>query len=244
MSTPTIVLVPGLMCDSAVWEHQCAALRARAIGSHVVDHGSENSLGGMAEAILATVQGPLLVAGHSMGGRVAMEVARRAGDRLRGLALLDTGYRPLAAGADGERERAGRLALLEQARRAGVRSMALEWVRGMVHPSRLSDAALIGSIADMFARRSSAIFEAQIQALLRRPDATPVLQATECPTLLLCGEQDAWSPPAQHQEMQQIVRGSRLVLVPDAGHMAPMERPEAVTAALLDWIDGAKGNGH
>lgn len=238
MSGPALVLIPGLMCDEALWSAQLSALRAHVTVRSVIvaDHGRADSLTAMAENILAAHEGPLIIAGHSMGGRVAMEIVRLAGPRLRGVALLDTGYRPLAAGEAGERERQGRLGLLEQARRDGVRSMALHWVQGMVHPSRLRDAALIDAIADMFARRSADVFAAQIQALLARPDAAPTLAQIRCPALLLCGEQDQWSPPEQHREMQRLISGSELVLVPEAGHMAPMERPEAVTAALLAWL--------
>jgi pimeloyl-ACP methyl ester carboxylesterase len=89
----------------------------------------------------------------------------------------------------------------------------------------------------MFERRSVAQFEAQIRALLGRPDATPVLPRMSCPTLLLCGEQDAWATPAQHRDMAQLIRGSLFVTVPNCGHMSPLERPEAVNEALQSWLE-------
>ncbi len=238
MSAPALVLIPGLMCDQGVWVAQSQVLRARGIAVSVASHGMSDSLAAMASAILAAHPGPLLAVGHSMGGRVALEIARQAGARLRGAALLDTGYRQRSADDAGERERQGRLRLLEQARAEGIRPMALTWLRGMVHPSRLEDAALIEAIVRMFERRSVSEFAAQIQALLQRPDASDLLPQIACPTLLLCGEQDQWSPPAQHREMQQLIAGSRLVIVPEAGHMSPMEQPQAVNAALLAWLDG------
>jgi pimeloyl-ACP methyl ester carboxylesterase len=191
----------------------------------------------MARAVLAANPGPLAVVGHSMGGRVAFEIARLAGARLRGAALLDTGFRPLPPGPEGERETRGRLQLLAQARSEGVRAMALTWLRGMVQPDRLQDRPLIEAIVEMFGRRTVAQFAAQIQALLQRPDASALLPRMRCPTLLLCGEQDQWAPPAQHREMQQLIVGSRLTVVPDCGHMSPMEQPAAVNAALLAWIE-------
>jgi pimeloyl-ACP methyl ester carboxylesterase len=115
--------------------------------------------------------------------------------------------------------------------------MALSWLRDMVHPSRLEDAALLEAIAGMFERRSVSEFAAQIQALLQRPDATMLLPQIACPTLLLCGEQDQWSPPSQHREMQQLIAGSRLAVVSECGHMSPMEQPAAVNTALLAWLD-------
>ncbi len=237
MSRPTLVLIPGLMCDQAVWAAQIIALQARGFDCRVARHGLADSLTDMARAVLESHPGPIAVAGHSMGGRVALEIARLAGERLRGAALLDTGYRALAAGEAGQRERAGRMQLLEQARSEGIRAMALNWVQGMVHPSRLRDAALIESIVAMFERRSVEEFAAQIRALLSRPDAAAVLPRIACPTLLLCGEQDSWSPPAQHREMAQHIPGSWFIAVPDSGHMAPLEQPAAVTAALREWLE-------
>lgn len=235
MSAPAVLLLPGLMCDAAAFPDAAVPLRELAPRIVVADHGEAYSLASMAEAALAAVPGPLAVVGHSMGGRVALEIARRAPERLRGLALWDTGYRARDAGEAGERERAGRLGLLEQARREGVRAMAAVWVRGMVHPARLDDEVLLGSILDMFERHSVMQFAAQQQALIERPDATALLASIRCPTLVLCGEQDGWSPPAQHREMAVLLPASELCVVPDCGHMSAMERPAAVGEALRGW---------
>lgn len=232
---PTLVLVPGLMCDQAVWSAQRDSLRLLAHRIVVAEHGHADSIAGMAQQVLARHSGALAVAGHSMGGRVALEVARQAPERVVGLALLDTGYLPLAAGDAGEREREGRLQLLQLARQGGVRAMAASWVRNMVHPQRLGDQLLMDAILDMFERHGVPEFAAQIGALLNRPDATAVLTQTRCPTLLLCGEQDQWSPPSQHRQMQGLMAHSDFVPVPDCGHMSPLEQPHAVSAALQTW---------
>lgn len=229
MTTTPLLLLPGLLCDAAVW----APL---GLAGTVVDYGGADSLTRMAEiALAAAPPGRVAVAGHSMGGRVAFEMLRLAPGRIDRVALLDTGCHALAAGDAGAKERAGRLALLEMARRHGMRTMAAEWARGMVHPSRV-DGPVFDAVLDMFERRDPVVFEAQIQALLARPDAAPQLAAIRCPTLLLTGEHDAWSPPAQHRAMHERVAGSRLVVVADSGHMSPMEEPAAVRAALLDWL--------
>jgi pimeloyl-ACP methyl ester carboxylesterase len=231
-----IVLVPGLMCDAAVWREQAAALAA--IGDvHIADHALCDTLGAMAERILETAPPSFALAGHSMGGRVALEVMARAPRRVTRLALLDTGFEPLADGEAGERERAGRMRLLTLARTQGMRPMAQDWARGMVHPARLADAALMESIHSMIARSSPQVFEAQIHALLNRPDRTALLGDIAIPTLVLCGHDDAWSPLARHEEMARRIRGSRLVDVPDCGHMCTLERPDAVGRALLQWLD-------
>jgi pimeloyl-ACP methyl ester carboxylesterase len=237
MNAPeSLVLVPGLMCDETVWLHQIATLgRGRSI--QVATHALSDSLGLMAERILDSAPPRFALAGHSMGGRVALEVVARAPARVSRLALLDSGYEALAPGEAGERERAGRQRLLDIAKRDGMLAMARDWARGMVHPARLTDPSLMDSIHSMIARATIAQFDAQIRALLARPDRTDLLASLRVPTLVLCGHDDKWSPLARHVEMARLVRGSQLVDVPDCGHMSTMERPEAITAALLAWLD-------
>lgn len=231
----TLILIPGLLCDAAVWEPQATALKKRC-RVEVADHGALDSLGGMAEAILARAPRRFRVAGHSMGGRVALEIWRRAPERVAALALLDTGASPLAAGEAGARETAGRWRLARIAREQGMRALGEEWLKVMLHPRRATDRPLIDRIVAMFERQSPDIYEAQIRALLARPDARTLLPGITCPTLVLCGREDAWSTPAQHEEMAGQIPGSRLVIVPDSGHVVSLEQPEAVTSALGAWL--------
>jgi pimeloyl-ACP methyl ester carboxylesterase len=231
----SLVLVPGLMCDAAAWRDQVEALSAgREI--QVAEHALSDSLGAMAERILDEAAPRFALAGHSMGGRVALEVLACAPDRVSRLALLDTGYEALALGEAGDREKAGRYRLLEIAQRDGMLVMGKDWARGMVHPTRLTDLPLMGSIHAMIARATVQQFAAQIRALLARPDRTDLLATLRMPTLVLCGRDDSWSPLARHADMARRIEGSTLVDVPDCGHMSTMERPEAVSRALLAWL--------
>ena len=233
MSVP-VVLVPGLVCDAAVWKHAAAALGARA-PVQIAQHAELDSLAAMAEKVLREAPPRFALAGHSMGGRVALEIWRRAPERIAALALLDTGVTALAAGEAGEREAAGRYELLEIARRDGMAAMASRWVQGMVWKPRLTDAPLIAAVVEMMARSSAEVFAAQIRALLGRPDAGALLPQIRCPTLVLCGEEDGWAPAARHIDMAARIPGAVLTLVPECGHMCTLERPEAVTRALLEW---------
>jgi pimeloyl-ACP methyl ester carboxylesterase len=235
-----LVLVPGLLCDKAVWKSQVQALKKQA-HVQVVDHGELDSLGAMAEAILASAPAKFAIAGHSMGGRVALEVVRRAASRVTGLALLDTGYTPKPAGEAGDREAAGRLELLDLARKSGMRAVGERWLQiPMVHAARLKDRKLIESILQMIERRTPAQFAAQIRALLARPDATALMPMIACPALVLCGLEDAWSPMSTHRVMAQLLPHSTLVAVADCGHMCTMERPDEVSAALSTWLKRVK----
>jgi len=230
-----VLLLPGLACDAVVWQHQSRRL-AEIATVHIADYGSSDSIRKMAESVLLRAPTRFALAGHSMGGRVAFEIVRLVPDRVTGLALLDTAYRPFAGGDHGARERAERMRLVDLARTQGMKVMASDWVRNMVHPSRLSDRRLLDSIVEMFGRKTPEIFARQIKALLERPDATPILATIRCPTLVLCGREDSWSTYATHKDIAARIPESKLVAIENAGHMAPMERPERVTAALVDWF--------
>ena len=233
-----LILVPGLMCDGTVWEPLLPALQAVA-DCQVSDHGDADSITTMAQQVLHTAPARFALAGHSMGGRVALEVVRLAPGRVTRLALLDTGYKARAPGAAGDEEARKRQALLDIARSQGVRAMASAWVQGMLDPPRLSDAALVEAIVAMFARKSADIFERQIRALLGRPDATPVLRGIQVPALVACGEADSWSPLEQHREIAALLPdGAPVQVIAQAGHMCTMEQPQAAARVLLAWLAG------
>ncbi len=232
---PVLLLAPGLMCDATSWGLVPAMLSG--FDCRVVDHGTADSLTQMAEQLLANAPERFALAGHSMGGRVALEVMRIAPERVTHLGLFDTGHLPKPVGAAGDEEVRKRMALLAIAREQGVRAMASEWVKGMVAPHRLSDRSLIDGVLDMFERKNADIFERQLRALIQRPDATPVLQQVKVPTLVLCGELDAWSPPTQHQVIANCIPARpTIVPIPDAGHMVMQEQPEAVAQAMHQWL--------
>ncbi len=230
-----VILVPGLVCDARVWRDQIEGL-ARLCPVQVASHGTLDSLGRMAERILDTAPARFALAGHSMGGRVALEVLARAPERVTRVALLDTGYEKLAEGEAGERERAGRYRLRDIGRAEGMLALGRNWSQGMVHPARLSDAALMDDIHAMIARAPLAQFEAQTEALLNRPDRTELLGQIRVPTLVLCGREDGWSPLSRHEQMARLIPGATLVAVPEAGHMVTMEKPDAVTQAFAAWL--------
>jgi pimeloyl-ACP methyl ester carboxylesterase len=241
------MLLPGLLCDHASWAPVLPALAPHA-RCEVPAYPEESSLAAMAARVLDRAPPRFALAGHSMGGRVALEVVRQAPQRVTRLALLDTGYRGRPDGSAGDDERERRFALLALARSQGMRAMGREWMRAMVHPARLADDALCEAILAMIERQTPDRYAAQIEALLARPDVSGLLRTVRVPTLVACGRDDAWSPLPQHEDIAALVPGSRLVSFDDCGHMAPMERPGAVAAALLAWLAmpaaEAEGAGH
>ena len=231
----TLILLPGLVCDSAVWAPQVQALSPRMV-CHVADYGLRDSIAAMAQHVLDSAPTPTFaLAGHSMGGRVALEVLRLAPERVHHLALLDTGTNPLAGGVAGAKEKAGRKILLEIASQQGMRAMAAQWARPMIHPSRHAT-PLFDAVLDMLERSSAEQFAAQINALLKRPDAGPVLPTIACPTLVLTGREDLWSPPEQHEAMAAAIKDAQLCIAEQCGHMSSLEQPQVVSAAFEKWL--------
>jgi pimeloyl-ACP methyl ester carboxylesterase len=226
----TICLLSGLLCDDAVWATQVHALRQHH-DVKVMHFAGFDSIGAMAAHVLANMPDRFLLAGHSMGGRVALEVYRQAPERVQKLALLDTGFGPAAAD---EAEKRG--VLVRKALTNGIDAIAETWACPMIAPCNLADEELLDSILNMVGRMSGEIYAGQTRALLTRPDATPVLPGIHCPTLVLCGKQDTWSPPERHERMAASIPGSTLRLIDDCGHMSTMEQPDEVLASLEEWI--------
>ena len=226
-----VCLLPGLLCDASVWASQRADL-GRDFQVYIPDFLGLESLDAMAHRVLDETTGPIWVAGHSMGGRAALDVWRLGGDRVAGLALIDTGIHALRPG-----EAEPRLELVRRAYSEGMGVIADAWLPPMLHPDRLGDHALVDPLRAMILRATPAQFEGQQHALIRRPDATPFLPHIACPTAVICGRQDAWSPVAQHEAMAAAIPGAVLTVIEDCGHMSNVERPAELTAALRAWIE-------
>lgn len=226
----TIYLLAGLLCDEEVWQLQARGLR-RHHDVRVTSFAGFDSIPAMAAHVLERAPQRFCLAGHSMGGRVALEVYRQAPDRVERLALLDTGYHPAAA-----HEGKSRGALVDRAQAEGIDAIAETWALPMIADCNRNDTELVGRVLAMVRRMSAEVYAGQTRALLTRPDATPILAQIRCPTLLLCGKQDTWSPPARHEAMAAAIPHARLRLIDDCGHMSTMERPSEVLAALEEWL--------
>jgi pimeloyl-ACP methyl ester carboxylesterase len=225
----TLVLIPGLVSDRTVWR-RVAEAAAGMMRVHHADLTQSDSIAAMARGLLASVSGRLIVVGHSMGGRVAMEMAHFAPDRVRGLVLANTGHQPKREGEEIKRQHMIDLG------HSGMELLADTWLPPMVDPARVADKVLMAELRAMVLRADADIHERQIRALLGRPDATKYLKTIASPVLLIVGRQDGWSPVSQHQEIAAAVEDAELVLVDNAGHFAPVERPHEVADAIMDWL--------
>ncbi len=229
-AVPALALLPGLLCDGALWRAQVEGLADRAT-CRVADFTSQDSMAAMAESVLAMMPERFALAGLSMGGYVAFEVMRRAPERITRLALLDTSARPDTA--EQTRRRRDLMALARKGDFKGVTGRLLPL---FLHPTHVANEALANEVVAMAGRVGRDAFLRQQTAIMSRPDSRPDLVRVSCPTVVLCGRQDALTPPAWHTEIAAGIANARLVVLDNCGHLAPMERPAEVTAALSDWL--------
>jgi pimeloyl-ACP methyl ester carboxylesterase len=225
-----IILVPGLNCSARLYADQIPALwRFGAVT--VADHRRDDSMAAMARRILAGAPPRFALAGLSMGGYVAFEVMRQAAGRVAKLALLDTG-----AGAEAPERTEQRKPLIQMARQGRFAEITENQYPLLVHKSRHGDTELKAKVRAMNDDTGPDAYVRQQQAIMGRPDSRPGFTAIACPTLVLVGDGDELTPPALAREMAAGIRGSRLVVVPECGHLSTLERPEAVTRALVEWM--------
>jgi len=225
-----LVLCPGLLNDAALWAAQVADL-ADVAEPRVADFTTQTSIRAMAESVLLAAPPRFALAGLSMGGYVAQEIMRLARDRVTRLALLDSSARP-----EMPEQTERRQALIALARQGKFNGVSTRLLPLLIDRDRLNDQALTTAVTAMAERVGRDAFIRQQQAIMGRADGRPDLTAIECPTLVLCGRDDQLTPLALHEEMAAAIANADLVVLARCGHLAPMERPAAVSAALRAWL--------
>lgn len=227
---PHLVLLPGLVNDSRLWQHQVAGL-ADIARVTVGDLTKGHSIAEMASDVLANAPaGQFALAGLSMGGYVAMEIMRQAPERISALALLDTSARPDTLTALENRSEA-----IQQAE-TNYQAVIEGLMSKQLHPIHLDDAELVSMITDMAMSLGNKTFIRQQRAIAERIDSLPSLSLIKCPTLILCGRDDAITPIGLHQEMVTEIEGAGLVIIDNCGHLSPLEQPTRVNEALTQWL--------
>ncbi len=227
---PTLLLVPGLLCDEQLWHHQVAALSATA-NCVVADVATHDNVEAMARAALAAVEGPFALAGLSMGGYVALEIVRQATERVTRLALIDTQPRP-----DTDEQSERRRGFITQVRDGGFDEVVAALVPLAMHPAHVEDVALVQEFTAMAQRVGPEAFLRQQAAIIARSDSVPSLAAISCPTLVVCGREDRITPLEGSELMAAEIPGARFVVLERCGHMSALERPDAVTELLREWL--------
>lgn len=231
MSAPLpVVLVPGLNCSARLYAAQVPPLW-RFGPVQIADHTRDDSIEAIAARVLANAPPRFALAGLSMGGYIALTMARLAPDRIIRLALLDTTAR--AETPEQTARRQPQIALAQSGRFDEVPPLQFPV---FVHRDRQNDQVLREEVRRMAEETGAAAFLRQQKAIITRVDARPHLAAIRCPTMVLVGDGDMLTPPALSQEIAAGIPGARLVAIPGCGHLPTMERPDAVNHALVDWL--------
>ncbi len=223
-------MLPGLLNTRRVFEQQIADLAGIA-DIIVPELFAHDSIGAMAEAALAAAPGRFALAGFSMGGYVCFEILRRAPERVERLALIDTQAAP-----DTPEVAARRRGFIEQTKLGHFKGVQPSLMPQIVHPSRLRDSAVTQPILDMAQEVGADGFVREQTAILGRADSRPLLVDIEMPTVVIVGRQDHPTPLARAQEMAADIANAQLVVIEECGHMAPLEKPAEVSAALRRWL--------
>jgi pimeloyl-ACP methyl ester carboxylesterase len=230
MARPTLVLLPGLLNTRRVYAAQIAAL-ADIADIVIPELTAYDSMTGMAEAVLAAAPDRFALGCFSRGGYVAFEVLRRAPQRVERLALIDT-----QAGPDMPEATARRRGFIEQTKIGRFHGVQPSLLPSLVHPSRLQDTDVIQPILDMAQEIGAEGFVREQKAIMGRPDSRPMLAGIDMPTVVICGRQDLAIPLPRAEEMATTIPDARLAVLEVCGHMAPLERPAEVSAALRRWL--------
>ena len=227
-----ILLVPGLGCSPRLFGPQLPSLWQFGPVT-LADTRRDDSMVSISQQILATAPPVFALAGLSMGGYIAFEIMRQAPERVRRLALLDTAAR--SDRPEQTERRNMQIAMVHDGRFAEIPDLLFPL---MVHADRQQDEELRRIFRQMCHENGADAFIQQQEAIKGRPDSRPTLAAISCPTLVLVGDGDQATPPDASREIAEGIRGARLVIVPDCGHLSTLEQPDAVTHALTEWISG------
>lgn len=219
MDVPVIAIC-GIATDEASW-------LGMPVDRIVVPRGA--TIDAMAAAILADLPDRFALAGHSMGGYVALAIAALAPERLSGLAMLST-----VCTADSEEAKAGRSTAIEQAR-TDFPALAERLARAMLSRSSRADAALLADTHAMILRCGADRFAEQQAATAIRVDRCDLLRTLGVPALILAGEDDAIVPPQRSQMMASALPDAILRMLPACGHVPQREAPDPTRAALAAW---------
>ena len=238
-----LLLVHGFPLDRRLWTAQAGAFATmtRVITPDLRGHGRSQVVPGPftmeqhADDLAALldyleIRRAVLV-GLSMGGYVAFAFWRRHPDRVQGLILADTRAEP-----DSLTAQAGRDAAMTRVQQTGAAAYADEMLPRLLAPESLANAKIVGAARRMMAAQPVAGVVGALGGLRDRADSRATLPAITVPTLVVVGEADVITPPADGQAMAALIPGARLAVIPKAGHLSPLENPRAFNAAVRAFL--------
>lgn len=226
-----VVLVPGLACSPRIYDPQTPSLWRQG-PVFLANHARGGDMAAIARRILAEAPLRFALAGHSMGGYIILEMYRQAPERIGRLALLNTSARPETPEVTAKRRE-----MIAEVKQGGYRAVVDRLFANFVHPSRANDARLKQIVMDMADDVGPDAFVWQLEAISGRIDSRPTLPTIKCPTLVLTCDTDNMVPIDASVDMASAIPGAKFVKIADCGHLPQLEKPQALSEALLDWLE-------
>ncbi len=225
-----IIFLSGLLCDTSIWQKQITYFASN-YEIEAFEFSHFTNILDMAKKVISTLNEPVTLVGHSMGARVALEIFRFAPQLVSKIALIDFGIHSIKPG-----EAEKRFELIKAVRVHGMQYLINNWLEPMVYPPNISQSDIFSPMKKMVLRQAIDSFEAQINALLTRPDVIDVFKNIHIPLYLGVGRQDQWSTLAQHRAMLELNPNAQLNIYENSGHMSPLEAAEQINTSLEKWI--------
>ena len=226
----TPIFIPGLILTRDIFVAQIDGL-VHPAAAKTADTLGRDSIIAMAEAALALADGPLVPVGISMGGYIAMEMARLAPERLAGIALLNTQHR-----ADPPERRKQREATIDMAQSDRFRGVTRHLLKSFLSPAAMEDETLVARVIAMAEEVGRENFVLQQRAILGRRDQSDTLGALTVPALVLGGGLDTLTPPQASRDMAELIPDAELVIMEEIGHLSTIEAPDEVTDILNAYL--------
>ncbi|WP_171126474.1 MULTISPECIES: alpha/beta fold hydrolase [unclassified Ruegeria] len=226
-----LVFLPGFMCDARLFGAQILYLSyQRAVTVAPVTTGDR--IEEIASGLLDQLPHRFALGGFSMGGVVALEIVRRAPQRVSRLCLMSTD-----AQADTPQIAADREELIVGARSGRLEDVMNRLIGSETLAPGLGRVPVLKEVMAMAREMGADVFERQMRALQRRPDQQGALRHINIPTLVLCGAHDQLTPVRRHAFMAEMIPNAELKVIDEAGHLPPLEAPAAVNTALESWLN-------
>jgi|SRR5215204_5187321 len=222
----TVLLLHAFPLDARMWDETRSELGELVVVAPTLPpEGDGRTLSGWATAVLGLVEGEIVPVGVSMGGYLAFELWRQAPERISGLVLSDT-----RAGPETDEGRGGRERTIELIHAHGAAGLWREMEPKLFSPA--AEPEVVAQAQSIALERSPSDLITSVEAIRDRADSRPTLATIDVPTLVVVGEKDELTPPHEAAAIASGIAGSKLVTIPDSGHLPPLERPRAFRSSL------------
>ena len=225
-----LVMIPGMMCDERIFAPQIEALLAE-VSVHIADISKHDNISDLAADVLSHAPPKFSLAGHSMGGIVAMEICSQAPERVEKLVLIDTNPK-----SELEEVKAKREPQISDALSGKLINVIRDEMKPNYLASNENQDIILNVCMEMALSLGPKVFINQSRALQGRSDQQNNLKVLDMPVLIMCGSEDKLCSIEKHELMHNMISNSKLEVIKNAGHLPTLEQPAKTTEVLKTWL--------